>query len=155
MWNYYYICLQCLHWRPSYNSMIRWNKQRKKGNSPRHIAYLLYIRDGTYYSISFYHLHYDAGFISTYYRWITRNSNSSCNLSKIPFFFFLDFIYLREHEWGKGPEGEGKKTPHWAGSLMWGFIPGPRDHDLNQRQTLNWLSHLRAPFQSKNGVTCF
>ena len=28
---------------------------------------------------------------------------------------------------------------------MWGSIPGPRDHDLSQRQTLNQLSHPGAP----------
>ena len=28
---------------------------------------------------------------------------------------------------------------------MQGWIPGPQDHDLGQRQTLNWLSHPGAP----------
>ena len=27
------------------------------------------------------------------------------------------------------------------GSSMWGLIPGPRDHDLSQRQALNRLRH--------------
>ena len=53
---------------------------------------------------------------------------------------FEDFIYLREreHEAGGGWE-EGE-----AGSLMRGLIPGPRHHDLSQRQMLNQLSHPGA-----------
>ena len=38
-----------------------------------------------------------------------------------------------------------KETPHWAESLMWGSIPGPWDHDLSQKQTLNPLIHPGAP----------
>ena len=34
-----------------------------------------------------------------------------------------------------------KQTPHRAGSLIRGWIPGPLDHDLSQRQTFNQLSH--------------
>ena len=30
-----------------------------------------------------------------------------------------------------------KQTPCRAGSLMWDSIPGPWDHNLSQRQTLN------------------
>ncbi len=29
---------------------------------------------------------------------------------------------------------------------MWGSIPGPQDHDVNARQTLNRLSHTGGPY---------
>ena len=49
------------------------------------------------------------------------------------------FIYLtereREHKQEWQAEGEGK-----AGSLTWDSIPGPWDHDLSQKQLLNWQS---------------
>ena len=38
-----------------------------------------------------------------------------------------------------------KQTPRWAGSQMWGSIPGPWDYDLSWRQLLNWLSHPGIP----------
>ena len=38
-----------------------------------------------------------------------------------------------------------KQIPSGAGSPMWGSIPGPRNRDLNQRQTLNQLSHPGTP----------
>ena len=55
------------------------------------------------------------------------------------FFFFKDFIYLlmrdTERERG-GDTGRGRsRLP--VGSLMQNSIPGPRDHDLSQKQTLN------------------
>ena len=37
--------------------------------------------------------------------------------------------------------GRGEQTPLWAGSPMWGLIPGPWDPDLSWRQMLNQLSH--------------
>ena len=46
---------------------------------------------------------------------------------------------------GKGQRGREKQIPYWAGSLMWGSIPGPWDNDLSWRQMLNWLSHSVAP----------
>ena len=49
-----------------------------------------------------------------------------------------------KHESGWGAERE-KQTSHWAGSPTQGSIPGPSDHDLSWRQTLNWMSHLGAP----------
>ena len=45
---------------------------------------------------------------------------------------------------GKGQRE--KQTSCWAGSLTWGSIPGPWDHDLSQRQMLNWLSYPGVPF---------
>ena len=60
--------------------------------------------------------------------------------------FFKDFIYLFEREragGGEGAEKEGEAdTP--LRSPMWGFIPGPQDHDLSRRQLLNQLSHPSA-----------
>jgi len=38
-----------------------------------------------------------------------------------------------------------KQTPRGAGSPLWDLIPGPRDHYLSQRQTLNRLSHPGIP----------
>jgi len=69
-----------------------------------------------------------------------RRINSCC----LTFFFFKDFIYLfdRERElaragtqarvWEREKQASGR-----AGSLMRGSIPGPWDHDLSRRQTLN------------------
>ena len=46
----------------------------------------------------------------------------------------------------RGREREREKqSPCSAGSLMWGSIPGPWDHDLNRRQMLNPLSHVDTP----------
>lgn len=72
------------------------------------------------------------------------------------FFLFIRFIYLllRERERASSSEsmheqvGEGqreKQTPCLAGSWICGSSPGPQDHDLSGRQTLNWLSHPGAP----------
>ena len=71
--------------------------------------------------------------------------------SENPVVFFLRFflIWEREHEWGEEQGETGEQTPHWAGDLMrgsmWDLMPGPQDHDLSWRQTLNWLSHPGAP----------
>ena len=84
------------------------------------------------------------------------------------FVLFLRFylsIYLRETElesmWGSDHEGAGRKgrgrsrlsaeqgavqTLCWAGSPTQDSIPGPRNHDLNRRQMLNWLNHPDVPF---------
>ena len=43
----------------------------------------------------------------------------------------------------------GRGREKQAGSLMWGSIPGPRDHNLSQRQTLKQLSHSGTPRMSK------
>ena len=73
-------------------------------------------------------------------------------------FFFLRF-YLFESEQERGwvrvsermrerraqrGRGGAVQTPCWAGSLIWDSIPGPWDHGLSQRQTLNQLSHPSA-----------
>ena len=52
---------------------------------------------------------------------------------------FKGFIYLREreHKQEELQRERGNLTPHQAGSLMQGLIPGPQDHDLSQRQILN------------------
>ena len=66
-----------------------------------------------------------------------------CNLCiTYVWFFFKDFIYLfmrnteRRHRERGRSTGRGRSRLH-AGSPMWDWIPGPRDHDLNQRQMLN------------------
>ena len=51
---------------------------------------------------------------------------------------FKDCIYLRENK-------KEKQAPHWAGSPMRGLIPGPRNHDLSQRQMPNQMSYRDVP----------
>ena len=58
-------------------------------------------------------------------------------------FFFLNFIYLFMRDTQRGRDiGRGRsRLP--SGSLMWDWIPGPRDHDLSQRQMLNhWATQM-------------
>lgn len=49
-----------------------------------------------------------------------------------------------------------KPTPHRAGNMMRGLIPGPWDHCPSRRQTLNQPSHPGAPrpFLNAVGVIC-
>lgn len=44
---------------------------------------------------------------------------------------------------GGRAEGETDSSLSWvgSGSLTWGLIPGPGDHDLSRTQTLNHLNH--------------
>ena len=71
------------------------------------------------------------------------------------------FIHLWERERTQvegGAEAEGEADPLWAGSLTWGSIPGPSDHDLSWRQMLNWPSHPDTPhyiFQKHNSQRPF
>jgi len=61
--------------------------------------------------------------------------------------FFFSKIFF-EKEWERQSmrgKGEKQQTPHWARSRMRDLIPGPWDHDLSRRQTLNQLSHPGAP----------
>ena len=55
------------------------------------------------------------------------------------------YIYLRDREdkWGRG-QREREQTLYRAGSPMWGYFPEIQDHDLHQKQMLNWLSHPGA-----------
>ena len=48
-----------------------------------------------------------------------------------------------------------KQAASWAGSLMLGLIPGSWDHDLSQRQILNWLSHPGTLFSAGFKGDCF
>ena len=41
---------------------------------------------------------------------------------------------------GVGRGQREKQTPCWTGSPIQNSIPGPWDHNLSQRQMLNWLS---------------
>ena len=43
------------------------------------------------------------------------------------FFFLRFYLFGRKHKQGE----KEKQTPNWAGSPLWGSIPGPRDHDLS------------------------
>ena len=61
-------------------------------------------------------------------------------------FIFLIIYYLRksnrEHKQRERQRERKKQTPHWAGSLMRGSIPGPGDHDLSGRQMLNRVTQV-------------
>ena len=61
------------------------------------------------------------------------------------FFFFKIFICLFERENEQGERQREKQIPHGAGKPTQGWIPGPWDHDLSQRQLLNHLSHSGVP----------
>ena len=68
----------------------------------------------------------------------------SCFFRYLPlyFYFLKDFTYLFEREDTQaGRVAEGEKL---GGSSTWSLIPGPQDHDLNWKQTLNQLSHPDA-----------
>ena len=47
-----------------------------------------------------------------------------------------------------------KQTPCWAWSPMWDSFPGPWDHGLSWRQTLNQLSHSSIPRVAFSWVPC-
>ena len=64
------------------------------------------------------------------------------------------FIYLtererqREREHKQGDWEREKQASRRAGSPMWGSIPGPGNHDLSQRQTLNnWVTQVPLIFR--------
>ena len=48
----------------------------------------------------------------------------------------------------EGQREREKQTPCWAGKSTRGWIPGPWDHDLSWRQSLNWLSHPGGPIHT-------
>ena len=50
--------------------------------------------------------------------------------------FYLLFEIQRE--WTRGG-GRGQREEKQTRNPMWGLIPGPQDHDLSRRQTLNSL----------------
>ena len=47
------------------------------------------------------------------------------------FYEFIFEIFLRENGGGGELREREKQTPHPAGSLLRGSIPGPPDHDLS------------------------
>ena len=60
---------------------------------------------------------------------------------------FKDFIYLfmRDTRERESRDTGRERSRLLAGSPMWDWIPGPRDHALSQRQMLNLLSHPSIP----------
>ena len=68
-------------------------------------------------------------------------------------FCFKDFIYLFMRDTERGRDtGRGRSRPPMR-SLIWDLIPGPRDHALSQRQTLNhWTTQVSQNFFSLNSV---
>ena len=72
------------------------------------------------------------GFLSLYFLYIF-------------FLRFCLFIHERYRERGRYTVRGRIRLP--AGSLMWDSIPGPCDHGLSQRQTLNhWTTHVPLLF---------
>lgn len=62
--------------------------------------------------------------------------------------YFFKFLFIeRERESGEGQKEKKKEkqTLSWAGSLMCGLIPGPRDQDPSQMWTRNHQTHSGAP----------
>ena len=55
--------------------------------------------------------------------------------------FLRSYLCMRAQV-GWGAEGEGEADFCWAGKPTQGLIPGPRDHDLSQRQMLNWATQM-------------
>ena len=53
---------------------------------------------------------------------------------------------MHTHMSGEGAEGEADSP--LSREINWGSIPGPQDHDLGPRQTLNRLSHPGVPGSS-------
>ena len=80
--------------------------------------------------------------------WKTTNEELDSPLFfKTIYFIFLKSLFDREStSRGSGRQREKEEqVPHWTGSPMQGSVPGPWDHDLSWRQTLNQLSHPGAP----------
>ena len=50
--------------------------------------------------------------------------------------FCFNFVFIWDTERGRDIGTGRSRLP--AGSLMWDSIPGPWDHDLSQRETLNY-----------------
>ena len=56
----------------------------------------------------------------------------------VPFLKKKYFVYLFMRDTKRGRDtGRGRRSKLHARSPMWDLIPGPRDHTLSQRQTLN------------------
>ena len=84
---------------------------------------------------------------------LSVSSSEKCSFPRISLsfgcfrqiFFFLRFYLFEErgaHKQGEVQKVREKQTPHWAGSLMQGEIPGRWDHEPSWRQLPNKLSHL-------------
>ena len=73
-------------------------------------------------------------------------------LQRVGFCLFFKRFDLFERErtqpGGWQAEGEGGADSPQSRDLMRSLIPGPWDHDLSQRQTLNQLSHPDAPWET-------
>ena len=55
----------------------------------------------------------------------------------VPLFFFLRFyLFIHERQRVAETQAEGE-AGSMQGARMWDPIPGPQDHALSQRQTLN------------------
>jgi len=73
---------------------------------------------------------------------ICKGNAKPSHLNPLPF-LFKDFTYLFDRELESTSRGSGrqrereKQDLRRAGSPTWGSIPGPWDHDLSRRQTLN------------------
>ena len=68
-------------------------------------------------------------FLNLWFNFLTSN----CSVQIFYFFLVQSFVSCKE------------PNSCWAGSLTWGSILGPWDHDLSWRKTLNQLSCPGAP----------
>ena len=65
------------------------------------------------------------------------------------YFSFFKRLYLFIRDMEREAETGRVKGRLPAGSLMWDSLPGPQDHDLSQRQTLNQVPLLFFFLQKK------
>ena len=62
-------------------------------------------------------------------------------------FLFKDFIYLSVRDRKRGRDTGSGKSRLPPGTPTWDWIPGPQDHALSQRQTLNhWATRASPKF---------
>lgn len=67
------------------------------------------------------------------------------------FFLIFPFFILDSMSGGERQRGRGKQALCWAGNPILVSVPGPRSHDLSQRQ----MSHLSHPGTPSVSFFCF
>jgi len=93
--------------------------------------------------------------------WFVADSPHKNNNQRSESQFFLSFFFFYWFDREKKSTSRGssqqreKQAPRWARSLMWGWIPGPWDHDSSRRQMPNRLSHPGTPWVTIFTITWF